>query len=180
MARVKAKKERRNERVKNTRTKDRKFKRRVNAIAYAIEQKTLSDPELPTYNKYFEKLVAKLGKDGMSSEEEEIAIREGKPQVVYGVKLCAWRANPIDGYLDAIDLVADAQKNGGAPRALRQRGTKVGTSNPPNGLPEKMYGEVWLAQKRKSNTLWVEKQLRVSDEPFELLAKGKGKERAKE
>jgi hypothetical protein len=124
--------------------------------------------------------VVRLGKDGMSSEEQEIEIKDGKPQVVYGVKQCDWRANPIDGYMDAIDLVADAQKNGGAPRTWRRRGNKIGTSNPPSGLPEKMYDQVWLAEKMRSKPLWVEKQLRVSDDAFELLSNGKGKERARD
>jgi hypothetical protein len=126
-----------------------------------------------------------LKESGMSSDEEDFAVIDDEPVQFFNVKECIWRAKPIRGYMDTIDTAAAELRKispGGAPRARRRYLKEAGRTKAPEGLPEKMYDESWLADLTQARPLYVEKVLRVSDKPFELLVEGKtkGKGRAYE
>ncbi|KAF8172366.1 hypothetical protein K438DRAFT_1981536 [Mycena galopus ATCC 62051] len=158
--------------------KKRKYDRRTQAILYHVRDRPDLDA-LQTW-KYFETLLGYLGKDGMSSEEHENEVVDGRSQSVYRVKLCVWRAPEISRYMDYIDLSGDQLRTVGPPRAVRRRGKDEGTSDAPPGLPEKIYDAKWLKEQRDDRPYYVANELLVSKEAFELLGvvdgKGKGKD----
>lgn len=120
----------------------------------------------------------------MSSEEEGTFDTGTTVIAAYFVKLCGWRALAMTDYMELIDNSTPKVKTSrGGANVTRLRGidpVSVSTSNPPAGLPRKMYDEAWLAQKEKEQPIWVLKTLRVSKEVFELLVlatdKGKGRQ----
>lgn len=135
-------------------------------IAIKIHQK---DPDAKTWE-YFLNMLERLGTGGMSSEEEaQEKTPEGVLLPVFRVKLCMWRAPEIGEYLKVIDDNAanPAVRGKRGSRALPRFGTtEVGVSPAPTGLPVKMYNPEWLGRQRAG---WVEEELQVSRETFELL-----------
>ncbi|KAF8184618.1 hypothetical protein K438DRAFT_1766304 [Mycena galopus ATCC 62051] len=142
---------------------DNKHARRLEIIERMIVMKTnQSAPDLAIWT-YFKTVVEHLDIDGMSSEDPEVAVLEGKPINVYRVRLCSWRAQPITEYLRMIDDAGQqSQKTNAGPR-IRNGGE--GRRAPPKGLPRKMYDEQWLAAQHPS---YIE-ELEISQEAFQFL-----------
>lgn len=128
-------------------------------------------PDLAAWEK-FQALLEKLDVNGMSSEDEDVEKLGHMNVTVFRVRLCAWRAPEIGEYLKYID------KEGENPAVRGTRGTRSyprikidedGRSPPPPGLPRTLYNPTWLAQQERTRSRWVQDELQVSAEIFELL-----------
>ncbi|KAF8134116.1 hypothetical protein K438DRAFT_1787353 [Mycena galopus ATCC 62051] len=153
-----------------------KYQRRLKCTEVLIELEEGKDAESSRTWLHMKDMLERLGKDGMSSEEEGHRDKGTHVDDVYYVKLCAWRAKPITEYLQHLDEKArELQIAGRATPRVRDELHGDSAAPPVAGLPEKMYDEQWLAQK---SDFYVEEKLRVSQEAFELLVrldKGKGR-----
>lgn len=153
-----------------------KYQRRLKCTEVLIELEEGKDAESSRTWLHMKDMLERLGKDGMSSEEEGHRDKGTHVDDVYYVKLCAWRAKPITEYLQHLDEKArELQIAGKATPRVRDELHGDSAAPPVAGLPEKMYDEQWLAQK---SDFYVEEKLRVSQEAFELLVrldKGKGR-----
>ena len=121
---------------------------------------------------YFRKLLNKLSIGGMSSEEAGTEKLGDRTLSVYRVKLCLWRAEEIGDYLRIVDNAGNVPGLGatkGAKSAPRVKTTTSGQSGAPAGLPRKMYDPEWLKKEEKERPFYVEDDLRVSEEAFDLL-----------
>ena len=74
-----------------------------------------------------------------------------------------WRAEVITDYLRIIDSLR------GPKTAPRIRTATPGQSGAPAGLPRKMYNVQWLEEQERDRPFYVEDELRISEEVFELL-----------
>lgn len=129
---------------------------------------------------FLKTVLTHLQKDGMSSEEEGVVDAGTTFVTVYYVKLCAWRAKKVTEYMDIIDAsVAAVKVTKGSDGASRVRTDGIGSGDATPGMPEKMYDEEWLAEKKVRRPLYVVEELCVSKEAFELMVvvlnKGKGR-----
>ncbi|KAJ7122129.1 hypothetical protein C8R44DRAFT_735847 [Mycena epipterygia] len=147
--------------------KQRKFTRRMGTVENVIEIKTVkNEPDLESW-KFLLAILNHLDVAGMSSEDGEAGEVGGQTVQIFRVRLCAWRAPPVTDYLHIIDDTATRMKPSKA--HPRIRGSMVGRSNPPKGLPTEMYNEEWHSQARASRPRFVE-ELRISKEAFNMLA----------
>jgi len=125
--------------------------------------------DLDTWH-YFKALLDHLTVDGMSSEDDSTADVEGVHIPVFKVKLCTWRAPEIKTYLDIID---DAPKNPALSlsnsRSVPRLASSVEGTSMMKGLPRQMYNQAWLEGLEQERPLYVQQELRVSQETFELL-----------
>lgn len=128
-------------------------------------------PDLKTWE-YFRDMLARLGSDGMSSEDEGVE-KVGNVNVsVFRVRLCVWRAAEISEYFKFVDKEGDSIAIRGAKgsRMLPRLHTEEpGVSPAPAGLPRKMYSPAWLGRQESTRPGWVVDELQVSKEAFELL-----------
>ncbi|KAJ7120070.1 hypothetical protein C8R44DRAFT_877545 [Mycena epipterygia] len=148
-------------------TDEEKFTRRMGTVENVIEIKTVkNEPDLESW-KFLLAILNHLDVAGMSSEDSEAGEVGGQTVQIFRVRLCAWRALPVTDYLRIIDDTATRMKPSKA--HPRIRGSMVGRSNPPKGLPTEMYNEEWLSQARASRPRFVE-ELRISKEAFNMLA----------
>lgn len=113
-----------------------------------------------------------LSVGGMSEEEDGVRQLGTRTVPVFLVKLCVWRAEAIGDYLHYID---DASENlsirgtRGAKSLPRIRVEDESTMDVPTRLPRKMYDETWLKTQERERSCYVEQELQVSEEVFELL-----------
>ncbi|KAF9548079.1 hypothetical protein CPC08DRAFT_769319 [Agrocybe pediades] len=153
--------------------RERKFERREKAVTRVIQIKTSeSHPDLDTWC-YFRELLLKLGVDGMSSEEEGTTKIDDVHVPVFYVKLCIWRAPVITDYLKSIDK--ESQNTAIRPTRGSKCHPRMYTDDPgstlaPKGLPSCLYDTDWLrAEEDAKGKEWIEEELEVSKEVFELL-----------
>jgi hypothetical protein len=119
---------------------------------------------------YFRVILEKLSIGGMSSEEATVDKVGGITLTVFEVKLCEWRAPEIDGMLSIIDKAGETvMSSRGSKAAPRVKSKKSGASGPRIGLPRKMYNQQWLEKMERERPLYVQDELRVSEEAFDLL-----------
>ena len=120
---------------------------------------------------YFLDMVARLGVNGQSSDEEDTQIVDGVPYSRRLAKSYPWRSKEITRYLMMIDnLVADfCKQRGGRPAVQRVRGLRESADEPLAGLPVVMYDEDWLRKKDRENPYYRLYLLQPSDENMELL-----------
>jgi hypothetical protein len=127
--------------------------------------------DLPTWE-YFRELLNKLSIGGMSSEEGGTEKLGDRTLSVYRVKLCLWRAGEINDYLRIIDNAGELPGIGatrGAKSTPRVKTQTLGQSDAPAGLPRKLYNPEWLKKEETERPFYVEDDLRVSEEAFDLL-----------
>jgi hypothetical protein len=121
---------------------------------------------------YFRQILQKLSVGGMSSEEADTDKIGTRTVSLYRVKLCLWRAEAIVDYLRIIDKSAEVPGMVG-PRGAhtipRVKSDSPGRSSAPPGLPRAMYNPGWLETAERERPFYVEDELRVSEEAFELL-----------
>jgi hypothetical protein len=111
----------------------------------------------------------------MSSEEGIMETIGHRTQPVYRVKLCVWRAPEIGDYLQMIDKAGEPLRGTkGAKQAPRIRSTIQGRSGAVPKLPRKMYNTEWLEEQERIRPFYVEDELQVSEEAFELLVLATG------
>jgi len=118
-------------------------------------------------------MLEKLSIGGMSSEECDTETVGDRTITAYRVKLCIWRANEISGYLKIIDKAGEypgMHSTRGAKTALRVQSMSHGKSDAQPGLPRKMYNLEWLGEQERIRPYYVQDELRVSEEAFDLLA----------
>src|ERR1700690_443160 len=121
---------------------------------------------------YFHEMLEKLSVGGMSDEELATETISNRTMSVYHVKLCLCRAEAITDYLRIIDSAGDVPGISGlrGPKtAPRIRTATPGQSEAPAGLPRKMYNVQWLEEQERDRLFYVEDELRISEEVFELL-----------
>lgn len=92
---------------------------------------------------------------------------------VFRVKICVWRNPVLINYMKYID------KESQNPAIRPNRGSKLhpriqidepGETPAPKGLPQCLYKEDWLkGEEEVKGKEWVEEELKVSREVFELL-----------
>ncbi|KAJ7700967.1 hypothetical protein B0H14DRAFT_2648612 [Mycena olivaceomarginata] len=148
-----------------------KFTRRKSCVQLTLKLKDDQEVDVGTWQ-YLQDLLERLGKDGMSSEEEGVHDLGTTVVSVYYVKLCVWRAKPITDYMLLIDRSAaevKTSKGGSSGPRIRANTNPIGTTAAPPGLPRKMYDEQWLAEREKNAPYWVSTTLRVSEEAFQFL-----------
>lgn len=117
-------------------------------------------------------MLARLGPEGMSSEEEGVEKVASINVSVFRVKLCVWHAPEISQYFKYIDKEGDnpvVRGNKGSRMLPRIETEEVGVSPAPTKLPKKMYDPTWLDRQEISRPAWVIDELQVSREAFELL-----------
>ncbi|KAJ7848863.1 hypothetical protein B0H14DRAFT_3452903 [Mycena olivaceomarginata] len=132
-------------------TDEQKFTRRKNSVQLILKLKDDQEVDVGTWQ-YLQDLLERLGKDGMSSEEEG--------------------AKPITDYMLLINQsVAEVKtsKGGSSGPRICVNTNPIGTTAAPPGLPRKMYDEQWLAEREKNAPYWVSTTLRVSEEAFQFL-----------
>lgn len=106
----------------------------------------------------------------MSSEENGTEKIGDHTIAVFRVKLCIWRAEEITDYLRIIDRSGDVLgRTRGAKAAPRVKSMKESRSAAPTGLPRKMYNPGWLEKQERERPFYVQDELRISEEVFELL-----------
>jgi hypothetical protein len=152
-------------------TDEQKFTRRKSCVQLTLKLKDDQEVDVGTWQ-YLQDLLERLGKDGMSSEEEGVHDLGTTVVSVYYVKLCVWRAKPITDYMLLIDRSAaevKTSKGGSSGPRIRANTNPIGTTAAPPGLPRKMYDEQWLAEREKNAPYWVSTTLRVSEEAFQFL-----------
>ena len=112
-----------------------------------------------------------LSIEGMSDEEPGTETFGNRIIPVFRVKLCLWRAEAVSDYLRVIDSAGEdiRGRTRGAKTTPRIKTDMPGTSGAPTGLPRKMYDKEWLEQQERDCPFYVEEELRVSEEAFELL-----------
>ncbi|KAJ7100530.1 hypothetical protein C8R44DRAFT_888339 [Mycena epipterygia] len=156
-----------------------KYKRRLKTVEVII-QRNQAPQDIEKW-KYLLDVLKRLEVEGMSSEEEGTVAVDCTILSIYKVKLCAWRAKPIQGYMDDIDVVEKDTKKatGGRQRTPRMRIDREGNSSARAGLPEQMYDPDWLVAQKRSNPAYVLHELKVLNETFQLLAWGNGKGKVK-
>jgi hypothetical protein len=153
------------------------LEKRVQTVEKVIQIKASKEAvDLQTWE-YFREILKKLSVGGMSSEEADTEKMGNRTVSVFRVKLCLWRAEEIADYLRIIDNVGEG------PGLAGTRGSKstprVKTMTPsqsgvPIGLPRKMYNPQWLEAQEKERPFYVQDELRVSEEAFELLVLATG------
>ncbi|KAJ7496351.1 hypothetical protein B0H11DRAFT_1910112 [Mycena galericulata] len=156
-------------------------KRRQRATQNSAKARSSDEPDLVVWE-YLKNVLMRLGKDGMSSEEEGVDTSGLAPVPVYFIKLCIWRADPLADYMDLIDKsIPDVKAAKGTPLTprIRKPSNGLGSSAAPPGLPRKMYDEFWLAEQEEKRPFYVKETLRVSKDAFEFLitVADKGKSR---
>lgn len=145
-----------------------KFTKRSETSKRALELKVAEGAEDADAWNYLCSVIEHLGVGGMSSEEDTVQTdKNGIKRSEFIVKRCIWRAPEITDYLKFIDQAGEQMRGtqGGKPIG-RSRVDDYGTSPAPVELPRKMYNQEWLAER---GAWWVENELRVSEEAFELL-----------
>lgn len=125
--------------------------------------------DLPAWERLLESLE-RLGKDGMSSEEEgEYEEELGQVTPIFWVKLCAWRADQLNDGMRWIDNQAKLlRKQRRGAQAMPRKPSKtgaVGNAEPPKGLPSCMYKSEWLANQPYGYV----QRLQISQEAFALF-----------
>ncbi|KAF9544841.1 hypothetical protein CPC08DRAFT_769987 [Agrocybe pediades] len=150
-----------------------KYERREKAVTRVIQIKTsFEDADLDTWC-YFRELLLKLGVDGMSSEEEGTTKIDDVHVPVFYVKLCIWRAPVIRDYLKSIDKESqnpDIRPTKGSKCHPRIHTDDPGHTPAPRNLPSCLYDTDWLqAEEDAKGKEWIEEELQVSREVFELL-----------
>lgn len=128
-------------------------------------------PDYETW-KYFKDLLERLDVGGMSSEEDGAVQVGGVVQSIFKVRFCQWRAPEISNYMRFIDDAADQpgiRGNRGCKKYPRVVSDEQGRSQPPAKLPRLMYDKEWLREKEEKQPGYVEEELLVSEEAFELL-----------
>ncbi|KAJ7231867.1 hypothetical protein B0H12DRAFT_1239830 [Mycena haematopus] len=140
-----------------------KFERRCRVVEKVLHLKTIHEqPDVRTWE-FFQTILKRLDIAGMSSEDAEVRVLEGRPVNTFRIRLCAWRAPPITDYLRMIDDAGrELKKTNAAPR-MRDGGE--GRSAPPKGLPLKMYDETWLSRQHDN----LIEDLEISADVFEFL-----------
>ncbi|KAJ7691083.1 hypothetical protein B0H14DRAFT_2652165 [Mycena olivaceomarginata] len=170
-SRVETAEQRRRAKGASNSAKHRKFTRRKSCVQLTLKLKDDQEVDVGTWQ-YLQDLLERLGKDGMSSEEEGVHDLGTTVVSVYYVKLCVWRAKPITDYMLLIDRSAaevKTSKGGSSGPRIRANTNPIGTTAAPPGLPRKMYDEQWLAEREKNAPYWVSTTLRVSEEAFQFL-----------
>ncbi|KAJ7237287.1 hypothetical protein B0H12DRAFT_1238248 [Mycena haematopus] len=148
-----------------------KLTRRLGVVEKVLRIKTIQgQPDVRTWE-FFQTLLQRLDIAGMSSEDAEVRVFDGRPVNTFRIRFCAWRAPPITDYLRMIDDAGqDLKKTNASPRT---RDGPEGRSAPPKGLPLKMYDETWLSRQHDN---FIE-DLEVSADVFEFLVAATSKSR---
>jgi len=126
--------------------------------------------DLPTWE-YFRELLNKLSIGGMSSKEAGTKKLGDRTVSVDCVKLCLWRAKEIGDYFRIINNAGEVPgfvATKGAKPTPRVKTMTPCQSGAPAGLPWKMYNHEWLEEETE-RPFYMEDNLRVSEEAFELL-----------
>ncbi|KAJ7166520.1 hypothetical protein C8R43DRAFT_1122091 [Mycena crocata] len=154
--------------------KTRKFLRRTQCVEMFLNIKTKKNAEDLAAWEFLKKLLDYLKKDGMSSEEDGVDEWNGQVEKVYRVKICDWRAEKVDDYLQMIDHFHNVMKTRGrrqlgAPKKGRIQAQEAGETAAVVGLPRTLYDAEWLAEEEKNRPWYVKETLCVSKSAFELL-----------
>ncbi|KAG6864184.1 hypothetical protein C0991_011759, partial [Blastosporella zonata] len=144
-----------------------KLDRRAKFVTKVIALKSQAGaPDLEAWE-YFQRMLALLDIDGMSSEEEQTRNIGLTTASIYLVKLCPWRSSEITQYLKLIDQ--EAMSN---PAFQSSRGSRPSPRFPSDqpgvtyrtGLPIQMYNPAWLREQEQRWSGFATEVLQVSKE----------------
>ena len=117
---------------------------------------------------WLERLLERLGDQGMSSDESD---EEGVEEV-WRVRRMGWRQAEVEGYMDTIDMQPSLdrelfRRHGSIGlRRIRGRHNPVTTRQAVARLPRSLYDGKWLGKQTKR---YLEGTLKMSKEKFQLL-----------
>lgn len=119
------------------------------------------------------KFLAKMGSDGMSSEEseaEEVIFKHGKREMTttYEVLVCPWRVQQVVDYMNLINDARKVHIGQHSNRRVRFGAEKRSTCMPPVGIPRNLVDKEWLLKEKQFNPE-IEEMLRIPDEDFPLM-----------
>jgi hypothetical protein len=118
--------------------------------------------------KWLEKLLERLGDDGMSSDESDTEGTES----VYRVKTMLWRCERIEDYMDLIerqpyvDKEVFRRQGKSCFRRIRGQHNPTTSRKPVARLPHQLYDEEWLEEQTGR---YRDSVLKVSREKFQML-----------
>ncbi|KAJ7055421.1 hypothetical protein C8F01DRAFT_1373586 [Mycena amicta] len=117
--------------------------------------------------RFIKQLVAKLGVDGMSSEDDKPGKIGETIVTLHLVAISPW-CNPVaTNFLHWLDDNAQTTMRTQTARPRIRSDTKS-PSDAPTGLPRILYDEKWLAEEKEIDDSF-EEQLEISEEAFEML-----------
>ncbi|KAJ7062167.1 hypothetical protein C8F01DRAFT_125940 [Mycena amicta] len=117
--------------------------------------------------RFIQKLVKKLGVDGMSSEDDKPGKIGDTITTVHLVSISPWRNPTATKFLHWIDDNAQATMRSDTART-RIRTDTPSPSAAPTKLPRILYDERWLAAEKEIDECF-EEELEISEEAFEML-----------
>lgn len=131
------------------------------------------NPDAVNIWKWVKRLLELLGALGMSSEDTKpYKVRFGGNTVTettHVIKICSWRPKKVTDALELVDYAAEdvSMKRGIAGRS-RLRAGPISQTSAPQGLPEALYDEEWMAEGLEMDPGFRD-DLKVSEEAFEIL-----------